>query len=92
MALEVPSLAPECVQAFINSTATIFKGDLWYVRAQYVGSEVHYLLETGAPAYDGVDVIVNSACDTVCTLGGRRIPPPCEADYDRDKWVMLWKG
>ena len=90
--LGLPSPAPACVQEVIDVASRVDKDVLWYILAQEVGGEVHYLLDWGAPAFDGGRVIVDGACDTVCTIGGRGVAPACRADYDPEGWVVVWKG
>ncbi|MCU0345967.1 MAG: hypothetical protein MUC59_03415 [Saprospiraceae bacterium] len=61
------------------------------IRTQVVNGETHYWLSTTAPTYDGFDSIINEQCDTVCTIGGKRIPPTCLEDYDGNIWEIIWE-
>lgn len=86
-----PTLELDCLQRFIDIAHATDRSGLWYVRTQCVDGEAHYLMDTGAPAYDGEDFIVNSACDTVCTVGGW-VEPACAGEYDRGAWEEVWRG
>ena len=83
---------PECVEGFIATTYLIDKSDPWSIETQCVDDQLHYRLNTGAPIVDGVDYIVNGACDTVCFFGGWDPPESCLDDYDEDAWVEIWRG
>ena len=95
-AAEPPSCAPDlglvCVDALIQLSYTVDKADIWYVRTQCVDGEAHYWLDTGAPAYDSVDYIFDSACDTVCSVGGFREASTCLEAYDAEAWEEVWRG
>lgn len=83
---------PTCVEAFIRVAYASDRSAPWYVRRQRVRTVPHYWLDTGAPAYDGTDVIVLPTCDTACTIGGFRVPPACLDVYDPDAWEVVWEG
>ena len=82
----------ECFNDFVNTARATDRPNTWFVRAQLVRGEVHYLLDRGDRHLDGVDYIVDAYCDTVCTLGAQRIAPRCESDYKSRAWVVLWEG
>ncbi len=85
--------APPCVQEFVGSINSIDRiYPPWYVRAQRIGAETHYWLDTGAPAWDGIDRVVDGNCNEVCSFGGFRLALACEADYDTKAWIEIWKG
>lgn len=67
------------------------QSDAVSIRTQNVNDEKHYWLNTDARAYDGIEYVLNNACDTVCEIGGFRIPPTCESNYNFDNWVVIWQ-
>lgn len=83
---------PVCVTDFINTAHATDRANEWSVRVQCRDDRRHYWLDTGAPAYDGVDCIVNAACETVCEVGGFRPALPCWAEYDQEAWAEVWRG
>ena len=85
------AVLPSCVQDFIDVADTTDRSNEWTVSVQPVDGESHYWLGTGAPAYDGIDYIVDSKCDTVCTYGGFRPAPDCSRNYD-EQWREIWRG
>ncbi len=67
------------------------QSDAVSIRTQLVGGETHYWLNTDARAYDGLEYILGENCDTVCSIGGLRLPPACESEYNFDDWVIIWQ-
>ena len=82
---------PPCVQDFIDVANRSDRTDTWTVSTHPVDGERHYWLGTGAPAYDGVDYIVNTRCDTVCAYGGFRPALDCARQYN-GQWLEIWRG
>lgn len=79
---------PGCVQNIIGDTT--ISASLKTIRTQYVNRELHYWLNTDARTYDGEEFIINENCDTVCSLGGFRIPNVCMEKYG-DDWKIVWQ-
>lgn len=73
---------PACVQEIINDQPSMT------IYGQAQDDEVHYWINTGASQVDGVEPIVNSSCDTVCTFGGW-IVPDCYSTYEEDAWEQV---
>jgi hypothetical protein len=78
------NLSP-CLEAFKSSE------EAKTIRTQTVDGETHYWLNTDARTYDGLEYILNESCDTVCSIGGFRLPLPCESDYDFEDWEIIWE-
>ncbi len=70
---------PTCIGQLVASDNSILA-----VRVQPVEEQLHYWLNTGAMAYDGVEYVVSDHCDTLCTIGGLRLVgtgPECATKY-----------
>jgi hypothetical protein len=79
---------PDCIQKIIDISS---QQPFLTVKMQKVDGECYYWLNTGASAWDGVEYIVNSHCDTICEMGGFRSPAGCLSKYDFDKWKIVWQ-
>jgi hypothetical protein len=79
---------PDCIQKIIDISST---QPFLTVKMQKVDGECHYWLNTGANAWDGVEYIVNSHCDTVCVLCGFCPTPDCSKKYDFENWEIVWE-
>jgi len=82
---------PDCVQDIVNTDSA--NETLRTVKKQVFNDEDHYWLNTGDMELDGVEFVVNSECDTICSLGGfypHPIPIP-EACGNFDNWEVVWE-
>ncbi|MFK7808548.1 MAG: hypothetical protein AB8F74_12155 [Saprospiraceae bacterium] len=80
---------PSCIQGKLEETG--FLETILTVRTQVIDGEVHYWLNTDAMHVDGVERIVNEACEEVCYLCGECLPPTCTDDYKNDDWETIWE-
>ncbi len=78
---------PDCIRQMIDVVG--HTPPLISVKMQKVDGECHYWLNTDAMAWDGFEYIVDDQCDTLCTIGGFRMPVECMKKYDFDKWVTI---
>lgn len=84
---------PDCINGMISdSTITTFNSNLKTVQVQKVDNEHHYWLNTDARHSDRIEYIINSDCDTICSIGGGRgvKPANCLSDYSMEEWVIIW--
>lgn len=86
--IEIDTTIPVCIQNTIDDT--ILSMDLKTVRVQNVDNELHYWMNTGVTHFDGVEYIVNSKCDTICSFCGECIPSECSENYDNN-WKVIWE-
>lgn len=48
-----------------------------------------FYLDDGATYYDGISYFIDTKCDTVCSVAGEGLNPPC---YDDLEFVsLIWK-
>jgi hypothetical protein len=85
---EAPAPSP-CLTAKLEEFKQ--QSDAVSIRTQSVSGETHYWLNTDARAYDGLEYILGENCDTVCSIGGFRLPLACESDYDFEDWEIIWQ-
>ena len=79
---------PICVQKILDSAES--RVDLRTVRVQVLDNELHYWLNTDFTFFDGVEYIVNSSCDTICSFCGECFQAECATEYD-DSWITIWE-
>lgn len=79
---------PACIEDIIEQDVNY--DPIKTVRVQRISGEFHFWLNTDARHYDGVELIVNENCDTICFMCGECIPPECLEDYKEGKWEIVW--
>ncbi len=79
---------PNCIENIIANKAV--SGALQTIRAQKVNGNIHYWLNTDFTQFDGVEYIVNTNCDTICSFCGECLPADCTKIY-RETWQTIWK-
>ena len=79
---------PQCIQDLLDEKENqrILK-----VLTQVVDGDQHYWLNTDSRFVDGIEVIVSSTCDTLCTIGGFRVAPKCAEEYDDSAWTEIYR-
>lgn len=80
---------PSCIQEILDDP--VLSSDLKTIRVQENNDELQYWLNTDATFFDGVEFIVNSQCETVCSFCGECFPPLCASDYDFESWITIWE-
>jgi hypothetical protein len=79
---------PECIEQLTDDPSQVEA--IKRVLTQTIEGETHYWLNTDAMHYDGSEVIVNNACDTLCLFCGECLLPPCASDYT-NQWETIWE-
>ena len=79
---------PVCVQGIIDNPEQ--SSDLKTIKVQEVNGELHYWLNTDFTHFDGVEFILNSNCNVICSFCGEYIPAECIDEYDTD-WIIIWE-
>ncbi len=79
---------PVCIQEIIDEPE--LSSELKTVRIQEANNELHYWLNTDFRHADGIEYIVNSSCDTICSFCGECLPPGCSREYD-ENWITIWE-
>lgn len=80
---------PDCLKEVVKNRDS--RRELKRIKVQEVNSELHYWLNTDASQSDGVEFIVNTNCDTICTFCGECFPPECTTIYNYEEWITIWK-
>lgn len=83
-----PSNIPECV---LEKTKEEKYSPIKTIKAVCIDGDIHYWLNTDDAHVDGTEAIVNSQCDTVCSIGGWRPPLECGQSYSYDDWILVWE-
>lgn len=86
---DIDTSIPTCIDEILEDSN--LPEDIVSIRVQENDDELHYWISTGVMEVDGVEFIVDSQCDTVCSLGGFVQSPDCAGDYGRDSWVIIWE-
>ena len=84
----IDTMLPDCIEHIIGDSN--LSNGLKTVRIQEVDNELHYWLNTDNTHFDGVEYIVNSKCDTICSFCGECLPPACTKNYNR-RWGVIWE-
>ena len=84
-----PNTLPVCLQKYVSDSLNL--GSLKSIKLNELDGSEFYLLNTDAPLFDGIDFIVNDHCDTVCWIGGMRIPLECADKLNSGSWVVIWQ-
>lgn len=80
---------PTCIESLIMDQEA--SKNLRTVKVQLVDGKHAYWLNTDLSVADGIEAIVSSQCDTVCTYCGFCEPRPCSKKYPLNDWVTIWK-
>ena len=86
----VDTSVPSCINDLLDQDVLEARSILT-VRVQKLGTDHHYWLNTGFRAFDGIEYIVDTNCDTVCSLCGFCIPETCSEFYPIENWQIIWQ-
>ncbi len=79
---------PDCIKALVDADKV--EGRMM-VRKMNISGVDHYWLQSGAAAYDGIELIYDANCKEVCKTGGMRKPLDCMKVYEAGKWELVWE-
>jgi hypothetical protein len=79
---------PDCIMALVAADKVEGKMN---VHKMSVNGIDHYWLQSGAAAYDGIELIYDANCKEVCKTGGMRKPLDCMKAYEAGKWELVWE-
>ncbi|MCC6726122.1 MAG: hypothetical protein IT258_16565, partial [Saprospiraceae bacterium] len=79
---------PDCIAALVAADKEQSKMSV--LKTNVNGTD-HYWLQSGAAAYDGIELIYDANCKEVCKSGGMRQPMPCMKVYEGKQWELVWE-
>jgi hypothetical protein len=84
---------PDCITALVAADKVEGKMN---VHKMNVNGVDHYWLQSGAAAYDGIELIYEfnaqaATCKEACKTGGMRRPLDCMKAYEAGKWELVWE-
>jgi hypothetical protein len=79
---------PDCITALV--AADKVDGKMNVLKTNVNGTD-HYWLQSGAAAYDGIELIYDANCKEVCKTGGMRKPMDCMKVYEGKPWELVWE-
>lgn len=80
---------PECIVELLEDE--IASAAIKTVRKQKKGGEVYYWLNTDGRHIDGMELLVNSSCQTLCVFCGECLQPECAVDQTEEDWEVIWE-
>lgn len=82
-----PTTIPKCVQVMIDQDTT---ERILSIVAYCTSEDIHYLINTTAPLYDGANYIVDSLCNIKCSICGNcTSQSECLKDYVHSE--VIWE-
>lgn len=79
---------PDCITALVAADKE--QGKMNVLKMNVNGTD-HYWLQSGAAAYDGIELIYDANCKEVCKTGGMRKPLDCMKVYEGKQWELVWE-